>query len=787
MWELRLLVSRAPEARRRLVWVLPLCLLWQGCGAQAPETTTAEAAPIVAAARFVGRQECAACHATEMRLWEGSHHDLAMQEANERTVLGDFDDAAVTYDGVTSTFFRRGDGFFVRTDGPSGELTEYEIAYTFGAVPLQQYLIAFPGGRYQALSLCWDTRPADEGGQRWFHLYPDEVIDYEDPLHWTGPQQNWNYMCAECHSTNLQKRFDAGDNTYGTIWSEIDVSCEACHGPGSQHVAWARAVAAGDKSYDELEHMGLAVRIEDPGRGTWMVSPETGNGIRLAPPVDTWEIETCARCHSRRSVISEDYEFARPIENSHRVALLEEGLYHADGQILEEVYVYGSYLQSLMYAKGVTCSDCHDPHTLQLHFPGDAVCFRCHSQSKYATQKHHFHGAGTPGAACVDCHMPPKNYMVVDPRHDHSLRVPRPDLSVQLGTPNACNGCHAEQSNEWSVRWIERWYGIDRRKEWRYGAALEAGRRGAEGAGQQLLRVVTDREMPGIVRATALTLLPAGMPAAIPVLQDALRDPLPIVRRAAARSVESLVPAAQHWDLASHLLEDPVRGVRVDAAAVLAPTARDRLPGRQLAALESAIDEYRATQLISAERPEAWHNLGLIEAKSGRLGEAESAYARAISIDPSFLPAQVNLADLYRLQGRDAEGEQVLLLALEKFPDSGELHHSLGLLMIRQRRVAAALSELQRAVELSPGAARYAYVYGVALYDTGRAGEAFAFLEESVRRFPDDANLLGTLVSFYRQSGQPREALVHARKLLSLAPANPELQRLVAELERSGP
>ena len=166
------------------------------------------------AATFVGQQTCTACHQQQVELWQGSHHDLAMQVADDSTVLGDFDDTTFTHFGVTSTFSRRGDRFVARTEGPDGELHDYEIAYSFGVEPLQQYLVEFPGGRYQPLSIAWDTRPSEQGGQRWFHLYPDEPIAPDDPLHWTGLNQNWNFMCAECHSTDLQKNYRVEDDTY---------------------------------------------------------------------------------------------------------------------------------------------------------------------------------------------------------------------------------------------------------------------------------------------------------------------------------------------------------------------------------------------------------------------------------------------------------------------------------------------------------------------------------------------------------------------------------------------
>lgn len=128
-----------------------------------------------------------------------------MQEANEETVVGDFDNTAFTYHEVTSSFYTKDGKFFVNTDNAAGEMQEFEIKYTFGVTPLQEYLIEFPGGRLQVLNVAWDTRSKEQGGQRWFHLYPNEKIDYADPLHWTGVYQNWNNMCAECHSTDLKK------------------------------------------------------------------------------------------------------------------------------------------------------------------------------------------------------------------------------------------------------------------------------------------------------------------------------------------------------------------------------------------------------------------------------------------------------------------------------------------------------------------------------------------------------------------------------------------------------
>jgi len=219
-----------------------------------------------------------------------------MQGVTEATVLGDFASSECEHFGVTTTFSRDADKFLVRTVASDGALHEYPIAYTFGVYPLQQYLIAFPGGRCQALGVAWDSRQKQDGGQRWFHLYPDRKLAAGDRLHWTGSYQTWNYQCADCHSTNLQKNYNLAANTYATSWTDVDVSCEACHGPGSRHVAWAKA-PAGRGSDDP--RMGLTNWLEPTDRGHWKIDPETGIARRTEKPASP-ELETCAACHSRR-------------------------------------------------------------------------------------------------------------------------------------------------------------------------------------------------------------------------------------------------------------------------------------------------------------------------------------------------------------------------------------------------------------------------------------------------------------------------------------------------------
>ena len=736
-------------------------------------------------ASYVGGQVCAGCHTVETAPWKGSHHALAMQKAGAATVLGDFADTRVEHLGVVTTFSRSNDKFLVRTEGPDGALHDYEVAYTFGVYPLQQYLIAFPGGRYQALGIAWDGRPRERGGQRWFHLYPDQKLPAGDRLHWTGRDQTWNYQCADCHSTNVQKNFDLAADTYATTWTDLDVSCEACHGPGSRHVAWAKAQAEGGSypSGTNASGMGLTNWLKPTDKGHWEMNPETGIARRTEKLAST-EIEICAACHSRRKVIAKNPAPGEPYLDVYLPALLEPGLYHPDGQIDGEVYEYGSFLQSRMHAAGVTCSNCHDPHSVKLHAEGNGLCAQCHLSARFEATEHHHHKLGSAGAQCVDCHMPSKTYMVVDARRDHSIRVPRPDLSVSLGTPNACTQCHADRPAKWAAEAVAGWYPKGRQTTSHYGTALYAGRIGAADAEQQLDRLILDRSQPAVARASALALLaPYASPASEPAIKAAIGDADPLVRAAAPRALPGLLPPRVAHAVAP-LLSDPVRAVRIAAARALAGTDLLALTPEHQTAFVKATAELVASEMVDAERPEAHLNLGLLGLRRRQLPEAEKEYRTALRLDPGFVPALVNLADLDRARGMDEEGAILLKKAMAIEPDNADVRYALGLYLVRKRDYPEALDLLRRAHELVPDNARYAYVYAVALNSSGAARQASTLLEEAHQQHPADRDVLMALVSIARDQGDVAAALGHARELLALDPGNAQLRALVSELEK---
>ncbi len=727
-------------------------------------TSYVSASSLPVAANYVGREACVNCHQQQHDLWQGSHHDLAMQHANDKSVLGDFSNATFSYAGVDSRFYKKNNKFMVRTDGADGRLHDYEIKYTFGVIPLQQYLIEFEDGRLQALTIAWDSRNKTDGGQRWFHLYPDETITHQDELHWTRVSFNWNGMCAECHSTNLQKKYDSDSDTFKTSWSEIDVSCEACHGPASNHVKWSEK----KQGWKEFNNKGLNVVFDERKDVYWKFNLDTGSALRSQVRNTQKEIEVCAQCHSRRSAISDDYQPGKSFSDHYMPRLLDEGMYFADGQIQDEVYVYGSFLQSKMYHKGVTCSDCHEPHSLQLRQEGNGVCLQCHTAEKFDSKKHHFHQSDSTGALCAECHMPARDYMVVDPRHDHSIRIPRPDLSVSLNTPNACNQCHQDKGSEWAAKQVVQWYGKNPVGYQQFAEALDAGRSGKSNAGKLLAATIRDGETPDISRATAVSsITPYLDQTNVDVLQQGLKDGNALLRLASVSALEGL-PQAMLVQLAFPLLNDSEKMVRIEAARLLAPVPVGELAGEQLSIYTNASNEYIESQEVNADRPEAQLNLGNFYLAKNQLEKAEQAYNKAIQLDSAFVPAYINLADLYRVRNRDAEAEKTLRAAINIAPGNADAHYALGLSLIRQQKNDEAVGLLQRAAGFDSTNAHYVYVYAVALNSTGKTSLAIDVLQDAQKRFPQDREILNALIAFHRDANNDFAAQTYMKKLQKL-------------------
>ncbi|NOQ13662.1 MAG: hypothetical protein GQ583_04160, partial [Methyloprofundus sp.] len=557
--------------------------------------------PPTLATNYVGKQACQTCHLEEYQQWQGSHHDLAMQEATDKTVLGNFANASFKQSGIKTRFFKHKDQFMVSTDGEDGKLQDYEISYVFGVYPLQQYMVKFPLGKVQVLGIAWDSRSKKQGGQRWFSLHPDEEIKAGDVLHWTGPNLNWNYMCADCHSTDLKKNYSADNKSYNTQWSEINVSCEACHGPASEHITWAGLA----KDKRDPQNNGLSIHLKKSSSRHWKINSDSGKP-ELSDPSATGqaELQVCAKCHSRRAQLDDHFIPGDNFRDHYLPSLLAESLYYPDGKINDEVYVYGSFLQSRMHQAGVTCSDCHNPHTLERKAEGDKVCFQCHLPTSYATRKHHHHKADSTGSHCITCHMPEKVYMGVDPRNDHSFRIPRPDLSTKLNTPDACTNCHQDKPSRWAADALQKWTKKTATGFQQFGPALQALAEQDAAALQLAYRVLLS-ETPDIAKATVVGFL--GQYPSRQTLMTSLqmlRSKDADVRRQALQALEAF--HLQHSIKSIYAsLNDPIKIVRIEAARILASVPHGSLEPEQQQLIAHVTEEYRQSLLFAADRPEA--------------------------------------------------------------------------------------------------------------------------------------------------------------------------------------
>lgn len=716
---------------------------------------------------YVDNKLCLQCHQPEAKAWLTSHHALAMMQANTTSVLGHFNNVTFKRDGVISRFFKRDNKFYVNTQGPAGTYADFEMKYTFGIDPIQQYLIELPGGRLQDFTIAWDVHH-----QQWFDLYPHEKTPPGDILHWAGRYQNANMMCVGCHTTNFQKNYDEKKDSYASTWSQMNVSCQACHGPGEDHIKWAKAHAESKNVADKTgEHEGLLVDFKQGGANT--------------------VIETCGICHSRRSELTSHSGAGEPLMDNYLPALLSEELYYPDGQQQAEVYVYNSFRQSKMYQMGVSCVDCHNPHTSKLKFAGNAVCTQCHSPEGdkrfptaaklYDDPSHTFHKKDTPGAQCVGCHMPAKNYMMIHSRPDHSIRIPRPDLSMKLGTPNACTNCHTDKTAKWANDWIEKWHGVKQQAKNHYGEVIAAGRSGQPEAEDALIKLAGDTSEPNVVRATALDLLSHYGQASITASIEGLRNTDPAIRRAAITGLEKLSNSERLAQVAP-LLVDPIRAVRIEAARVLSSVPIDLFNTDQRTNFNSALDELISAQKNSLDMPGSNLNLGVLNENRGHLEQAETYYLNALHIDPDFTPARLNLARIYSNSNRMADAERILRDGIKRNVVQGELHYSLGLLLAEDKRLSEAVESLGQAAQLLPTRARVQYNYALALQQLGQRQEAEQALLSSQHLEPNNPAFIYALAVFYSQDEAWSKAEIWANKLEELNPQDAQVQQFAMQI-----
>jgi predicted CXXCH cytochrome family protein len=684
---------------------------------------------------YVGTETCASCHKDAYQKWRESDHRRAMEVASSQSVLGNFNDASFDYSGIKSRFFTRDGKYYVETDNAKGELEIFQVAYTFGYYPLQQYLIAFPDGRMQALSIAWDSRPGSNGGQRWYHLYPDQKVTHDDPLHWTGAFQNWNSRCASCHSTDIVKNYSRETDRYDTRWQELTVGCEACHGAGSRHVAWAK----GNRSY---ENKGLVTQLAK----VWTPVEGKHDGKLPIPPEKDFsetnsamsqQLQVCSGCHSLRGELQHADVSASYFDN-YTLSPLLDGRYYPDGQIRAEVYETGSFLQSRMHENHVSCTNCHDPHSGHVRAKGNELCLQCHDAGKFQTPQHFFHKTESAGAQCVNCHMAQETYMGVDARRDHSFRVPDPAASVAFGVPNACTQCHKDKDNRWAANIIAQHTG-HKAPRYPYGELLAGARKNNGSVAPDLLAYEQNKTNPPILRSIALlesTRFPS--PQQVAAINASLASNDPLVRLGAVSALAGLEPNERLSRLRP-LLNDPVKSVRMTVARQLIDVPLAQAPQDVHAALDGLFKEYRETLLFNADMPESMNDLGLFLGSQGDFDGAERAIQHARKLAPRYLPAMLNLSDIYRAKKRDDLGEPLLKEAMAAYPESGDARHALGLLYVRTGREKESVPLFAQASRLAPDNAQYALVYGLALIENGSRAEGIQALRAAAQRFPGNA------------------------------------------------
>lgn len=612
--------------------------------------------PAAAAPTYVGSESCADCHEDAARAWKGSQHALAWTMPGPDTVLADFDGTAFEGDDLSARFRIENGAYYATVTESDGSQREYRIHSVAGVAPLQQYLIETEPGRLQAFDIAWDTVR-----KRWFDIYPEQELPPGDALHWTGPYKTWNARCAECHATGYRRNYSARTRSYSSTQAEIGVGCEACHGPGSAHLEWTKGKTPGEG----LDRFGFTMSF---GAGN------TGR-----------EIEQCATCHSRREALTDGNPLpGTPFDDAHNLAPLRPGLYHPDGQILDEVYVYGSFLQSRMFDRGVGCMACHEPHKATVKADDNSLCTQCHStagndafptlkRKDYDSRAHTRHEPGTEAAACKSCHMIERVYMAVDGRRDHSFRVPRPDLGLQTGAPDACTDCHEDQSQTWAAARIAEWFPDSDNRGPHFGTAFAQAVNDPQGAADALQQIALDAAAPGIVRATAMLLLgPVSSPALADRSAPLLSDPDPLVRRAAAGLQRGAAPADRVAALMP-VLADPVRSVRIAAARQMLDIDTAALRPSQQAMLGEAMADWRASLGNKLDFPETHMVLGGIALTLRDAKTAERAFREVVRLDPQRREAWRMLVRLTQLSRGAPAARAILDDALRRVPGDPEL------------------------------------------------------------------------------------------------------------------
>ncbi len=655
--------------------------------------------------KYVDEKACIQCHAAEVKQWSESHHAKAMLPMNDSTVSGSFNGQILTFAEKKWSFFKKENRFFVFTDDLKSEGDTLEIIHTFGFTPLQQYLVAFPNGKIQALRIAWDTQE-----NQWYDLYSNQKIIPEDWLHWTRSGMNWNTMCAECHTTNYRKNYDASNDQYHSQYDEVGVTCISCHGNAAIHV---ESMNKGESSLP----------------GAVLVNSKTSHQ-QLA--------RTCATCHSRKTNLTDSISFYGNMSDFFIPEILSDGLYHGDGQISDEVYVYGSFIQSKMYHNGVKCSDCHNSHSLKLKKEGNDLCLQCHKPS-YSSENHSHH-TSAEAQLCISCHMTGKNYMGIDFRRDHSFRIPRPDQSSKYGTPNACNECHTDKNASWAEESINHWYGTKR--AYHFSDDLLEGRNRNTAAVDALGSLLNNKVQPEIARATAAYYL-GEIPTkkSVDYLIKALLDTSSLIRHYSVKALFRL-PAQEKYVAVLPLLRDPSLAVRMMAAELLTDIPKEQFPSNNISEFLKAQNEWKKSMESRLDFPGGNMQLATYYYRISDTNNALFYFQRALKMDTMLHDARENLARIYSQLNRLPEAQKELDITLSLDAKNWQAYYSKALLFVQEGALPLAEKAFGQSLTINPNQERGWYNFGLFYEQQNNLMLSLNQVNKGLIHFPTSALLI---------------------------------------------
>jgi len=726
--------------------------------APAAESTTILAPEDEVHAKYAGSETCKECHAKAFENWKPSNHGMAEREVSKEEDYDAFSPKQTLVHGKdTSEAFVDADGLAkILTQGLDKKRHAYPVTRVIGNDPLRQFLIPAPGGRLQTCDVTLD--PAKN---EWFDVYGNE--DERGPGdwgHWTGQGMNWNAMCAACHNTRVRKNYEPQTNSYHTTMAEMSVSCESCHGPMKDHVVWQKNPPAGV--------------TRDPNIHAFSRDQVT---------------ETCAACHSRRSELTGDPAPGESFFDHHSLTITDDSeTFYPDGQVQDENYEYSAFLSSKMHHAGVSCMDCHDPHSNKLISPGNQLCMNCHAGGRqdFPTAPvinptaHSHHGIDSTGNQCVSCHMPVTTYMQRDPRHDHGFTIPDPLLTKEFGVPNACNRCHTDKDANWAAIAMNRFYGEDRPvRDTHTRARLVANaRRGDPAARDGLIQLLTTEPVDAW-KATACHLLGRWVlePAVSQALIGQLASGSPLVREAAVRALGNAVRESGATVTAAlkPLLDDPSRSVRIAAAWALCETLdTSSKAGRELVHM---LDH-------NADQPTGRMQLGQFAMRRGDTKAAIQQMRKAILWDPNSPPFHHDLAILLSTSGDTKGALDSLRKAIELDPENPEYQFKLALALNESGDIPATIEALQTTVRLAPGYSRAWYNLGLALNSTNRPQEAIEALQRGEAADPNDETIPYARATIHARLNQREEAQQAVIKAIQIRQDYPEAMQLLRALGR---